>query len=81
MTDNNAAARAHFFIAETGCKVNAVGGLYLPSRVISVEKYLIIVETFEEMKAIGGTDDVSINMVSQETKVNWHTIKKSYFMP
>ena len=50
MTDDNAAACAHFFIAETGCKVNAVGGLYLPSRVISVEKYPIIVEKFEEMK-------------------------------
>ena len=70
MTEDNAAARAHFSIAETGCKVNAVGGLYLPSRVILVEKYLIIVEKFEETKDIGGTDDVSINMVSQETKVN-----------
>ena len=76
MTDDNVADRAHFFIAETGCKVNAVGGKYLPSRVISVEKYIFIVEKFEEMKAIGGTDHVSINMVAQETKVNWYTAKK-----
>ena len=43
---------------------------------ISVEKYLIIVEKFEEMKAIGGTDHVPINMVAQETKVDWYTAKK-----
>ena len=43
---------------------------------ILVERYLIIVDKFEEMKAIGGTDDVSINMLSQETKVNRHTTKK-----
>ena len=81
MTDDNAAARAYFSIAETGFKVNAVGGQYLPSCVISVEKYLIIVEKFEEMKAIGGTDDVSINIFLQETNVNWHTTKKVIFMP
>ena len=28
------------------------------------------------MKAIGGTDHVPINMVAQDTKVDWYTAKK-----
>ena len=42
---------------------------------ISVEKYIFIVKKFEEIKTIGGTDHVSINMVAQETKVNWYNAK------
>ena len=43
---------------------------------ISVEKYIFNVEKIEKMKAIGGTDHLSINIVAQETKVNWYTAKK-----
>ena len=43
---------------------------------ILVKKYICIVKKFEEVKAIGVTDHVSINMVVQETKVIWYNDKK-----
>ena len=53
-----------------------MGGLYLLSRVISAEKYITIIEIFEEIKVLNGTDHVSMNMVALETQVSWYTAKK-----
>lgn len=70
MSDDGARNRSIDAITESGCQVNNNGGVYMQSRVTSVEKYLEIVRIFEEKRSLDMNGCVSINQVAIEAKVD-----------
>ena len=58
MSDGDARNRSFGAILESGCQVNSNGGVYMQSRVISVEKYVVIVNKYEEMCVFDKTKNV-----------------------
>ena len=76
MANNNRAVIHHHVIAESGCLVNSSGGLYRQSTVTKVEKYVVIVKKYEELRAFDGTKKVSIRAIANDAKVNRHTAKR-----
>ena len=77
MADNNRAVLNPHVIAESGCQVNSSRGLYKQSTVTTVEKYVVIINKYEELRAIDGTKNVSIRTIANDVKADWHTAKKS----
>ena len=57
--------------------VNASGGLYKQSMVTTVEKYVVIINKYEELRAFDGTKNVSFRTIANNVKVDWHTAKKA----
>ena len=80
MANNNHAALNPHVIAESGFLVNASGGLYKQSTVTTVEKYVVIINKYEELREFDGTKNVSICSISNDVKVNWNTAKKSHLV-
>ena len=47
--------------------------------VTKVEKYVVIINKYEELRAFDGTKNVSFRTIANDVKVDWHTAKKSIF--
>ena len=77
MANNNRAVLNHHVIAESGFLANASGGLYKQSMVTTVEKYVVVINKYEELRAFDGTKNVSIRTIDNDVKVDWHTSNKA----
>ena len=77
MADNNRIVLGPDIIAESGCLVNSSGGLYRKSTVTTVEKYVVIINKYEELRALHSSKKVSILTIANDVKVDWHTAKKA----
>ena len=51
--------------------------MYKQSTVTTVEKYVVIINKYEELRAFDHTKNVSIRTIANDVKVDWHTAKKS----
>ena len=80
MADNNRTVLDPHIIAESGCQVNSSGGLYRESTVTTVEKYVVIVNKYEEMCAFDITKNVSFRTIANNVKVDWHIVKKNILL-
>ena len=45
--------------------------------VTTVEKYVVIVKKYEELRAFDRTKKVSIRAIANDMKIDWHTAKKA----
>ena len=70
MVDNNRAVLNPHIIAKSSCRVNSSGGLYKQSTVTTVEKYVVIINKYEELWAFDHTKNVSIRTIANDVKVN-----------
>ena len=43
----------------------------------TVEKYVVIVKKYEELRLFDGTKKVSIRAIANDVKVDWHTVKRA----
>ena len=43
----------------------------------TVEKYIVVINKYEELRAFDGTKYVSIRTIANDVKFNWHTAKKA----
>jgi hypothetical protein len=77
MAENNRVDFDPDILVESSCLVNRSGGLYRKSTVTTVEKYVVIVNKYEEMRAQNGNKKVSILSIANDVKVSWHTVKKA----
>ena len=77
MAENNRVDLDPDILAESSCLVNSSGGLYRKSTVTTVEKYVVIVNKYEEMRSQNGSKKVSILTIANDVKVDWHTAKKA----
>ena len=77
MADNNRTVLDPHIIAESGCQVNSSGVLYKHSTVTTVEKYVVIINKYEELCALDSSKKVSILTIANDVKVSWHTVKKA----
>ena len=77
MADNNRAVLNPHIISKSDCRVDSSGGLYKQSTVTTVEKYVVIINKYEELRAFDGTQNMSICTIANDVKVNWHTAKKA----
>ena len=77
MADNNRTVLDPHIIAESGFQVNSSGGLYRESTVTTVEKYVVIINKYEEMCAFDRSKKVSVRTIANDVKVDWHTAKKA----
>ena len=80
MSDDDARNRSFGAILESGCQVNNNGGVYMQSCVISVEKYVVIVNKYEEMCVFDRTKNVSFRTIANDVKVDWHIAKKTILL-
>ena len=80
MVYNNRAVLNPHVIAESGCQVNSSGVLYKKSTVTTVEKCVVIINKYEELRAFDGTKNVSIRTIANDVKVDWHTAKKIHLV-
>ena len=77
MAENNRTILNNHVIAERSCQVKSSGGLYRKSTVTTVEKYVVIVNKYEEMRAFDRTKKVCILTIANDIKVDWNTAKKA----
>ena len=76
MADKNRAVLNPHVVAKSGCQVNSSGGLYRQSTVTTVEKYVVIINKYEELREFDSTKNVSFRTIANNVKVDWHTTKK-----
>ena len=77
MAENNRVDLDPDILAESSCLVNSSGGLYRKSTVTTVEKYVVIVNKYEDMRSQNGSKKVSILAIANDVKVSWPTAKKA----
>lgn len=70
MAHNHDANLHYHVISESGYTVNQSRGIYTQSCVISVEKYICIIEKMEEQQSLDGPGSVSIAKVAKNEKVS-----------
>ena len=80
MADNNHTVIDPHIIAKSGCQVNSSGGLYRESTVTTVEKYVVILNKYEETCAFDRSKKVRILTITNHIKVDCHISKKSHIV-